>query len=127
LVNNIPYTFSDFDSRDLKIALGGTDITLEQELGGYGFVLINIFKYRNSPIVRTLTPTYPILIKGEIRGEVSVAKILLELINTPRDRIPLIMYQERYTPFFSIIKNILENGEIKHEGPEPLAIISLLY
>lgn len=126
--NNVSYTFSEPNSRDLEIALDGTDITFEQILNGYGVVLITIFKYRNYPILEVRTPTYPILIKGRGRPELSIVKtLLLELINTPRDRIPLIMNQDRFTPFFPIIKNILENGEIKHEGSEPLAFISLLY
>lgn len=112
----------------LKALFAGTDITMHTEKSSFGLFNIRAFLYRGSPILRLLTPGF-VSIKDKGTQPLLILKysvILKKIITTPLDNMPLLVHDESYHIFSGIIKHILENGGIKHEGPEPLVVINTL-
>jgi len=110
---------------------------LEEILKGTGIRVIDISdKYMSSMhFCRTILFTLDeaVILEIVLKNNINLLSIinyairLKELVKAPLDDILLMMYDNRYLLLKNTIKNILQNGKLKHIGSKPLDHITIIY
>lgn len=106
-------------------------------LEGTGIKVIDVSEKYTSPMrsydILIFTLDEAVILEIVLRNSTNLLSViqyairLKELVTAPLDDLPLMMYDKRYLLLKNTVKNILQNGKIKHTGSEPLDHITIIY